>query len=245
MTSPTPTLRAFTDAAAAAVAREIATLRRSAQVEREARDEALRAMEQRLTLAEQRLAERIESVRDGEQGEPGERGEAGPPGEPGMLPLVRSWEDGVCYAGDVRAFEGATWQALRDTGKQPGHEDWILLSAAGHDGRDGTDGLSFRIRGTWIEINDYRALDVVALGGASFVARQDDPGPCPGDGWQLIAAQGKRGNPGPAGAKGERGPAGSPVIALSVSDEGLLRLDNGDGSFVTCDLYPVLSKVAR
>ena len=88
-------------------------------------------------------------------------------------------------------------------------------------------------------------MDVVVLGGASFAARTDDPGPCPGDGWQLIAAQGKRGNlgeRGPAGPKGERGESAAPVIAVSVSDEGMLTLKNGDGSVVSCDLYPVLSK---
>jgi len=118
----------------------------------------------------------------------------------------------------------------------------------GEQGQQGLSGLSFRIRGTWIEINEYRALDVVALGGASFAAKRDDPGPCPGDGWQLIAAQGKRGHQGEQGlegAKGDRGEPGLPVVALTVSDEGALTLTNGDGSVVTCDLYPVLAKVAR
>lgn len=118
----------------------------------------------------------------------------------------------------------------------------------GEPGPPGLSGLSFRIRGTWLGINEYRALDVVALGGASFAARHDDPGPCPGDGWQLIAAQGKRGNQGdrgPAGAKGDQGEAGPPVVALTVSEEGALTLTNGDGTTVTCDLYPVLAKVAR
>jgi hypothetical protein len=32
---------------------------------------------------------------------------------------------------------------------------------------------------------------------------------------------------------------------MSVSDEGMLTLTNGDGSLVTCDLYPVLSRLAR
>jgi hypothetical protein len=118
----------------------------------------------------------------------------------------------------------------------------------GEPGPEGRAGLSFTIRGTWIEINEYRALDVVALGGASFAARHDDPGPCPGDGWQLIAAQGKRGNAGERGSpgvKGDRGEPGLPVVAMSINDEGMLTLVNGDGSTVACDLYPLLTKVAR
>jgi hypothetical protein len=71
--------------------------------------------------------------------------------------------------------------------------------------QDGADGRSFRIRGTFNPGERYRALDVAVVGGASFIARQDDPGVCPGDGWQLAAAQGKRGLPGPPGEPGRHG----------------------------------------
>ena len=71
--------------------------------------------------------------------------------------------------------------------------------------QDGADGRSFRIRGTFNPSERYKALDVTALNGASFVAKQDDPGVCPGDGWQLIASQGKRGLAGPAGEPGRHG----------------------------------------
>ena len=77
---------------------------------------------------------------------------------------------------------------------EPGQQD------CGADGENGNDGRSFNIRGTWSEAEIYQALDVVALNGASFVARCDNPETCPGEGWQLIAAQGKRGNPGERGA---------------------------------------------
>jgi hypothetical protein len=115
----------------------------------------------------------------------------------------------------------------------------------GRDGADGVDGRSFVIRGTWSGAEAYRELDVVVLNGASFAARRDDPGPCPGDGWQLIAAQGKRGNAGERGAsvKGERGPPGVPPASIAVDDDGMLTLTNADGSRVTCDLYPLLSRL--
>jgi hypothetical protein len=61
------------------------------------------------------------------------------------------------------------------------------------------------VAGTYNPTVKYRALDVVALNGASFAARVDDPGPCPGDNWQLIAAQGKKGQPGRDGVDGKAG----------------------------------------
>lgn len=167
------------------------------------------------------------------------RGEQGPAGPAGALPKVNAWEDRVYYEGNVVSFEGALYQASRDTGRAPSHEDWTCIVRAGRDGR------SFEIRGTWSEGEEYRALNVVALGGASFAAKRDNPGPCPGDGWQLIAAQGKRGNQGERGlaGRGERGQAGPKIAAMDISRDGLLTLTNEDGSTVECDLYPVLANL--
>jgi hypothetical protein len=179
----------------------------------------------------------------GERGEKGEPGDRGPEGPAGKMPIARSWTDGVHYEGDVVTFDGRTFQARKDTGKAPPHEDWICLAESG---RDGLDGRGFAVRGTWTADEDYQALDVVALNGASFAARYDNPGACPGEGWQLIAAQGKRGKPGEIGPRGERGlqgPPGMPVVAMTIDDDGLLTLTNGDGSTVALDLYPVLSKI--
>jgi hypothetical protein len=72
------------------------------------------------------------------------------------------------------------------------------------------------IKGTYNETGAYRFLNIVALNGSSFIAKCDEPGPCPGDGWQLIASAGKPGKPGikgergEPGEKGERGPGGMP-----------------------------------
>lgn len=185
------------------------------------------------------LAQRaIEEVRSlgGRSAPAGERGPAGPIGKLGE---VRGWREEVHYEGSVVAHGGATWQARQDTGREPPHDDWACLAAAGVAGEDGR---SFVIRGTWTVTGTYRAMDVVTLGGSSFVARTDAPGPCPGDGWQLIASQGRRGQPGEVGVRGERGHPGSSVISLAVNDQGLLTLTNGDGTSVSCDLYPVLTR---
>jgi len=70
------------------------------------------------------------------------------------------------------------------------------------------------VRGTFSEGESYSHLNIVALNGSSFVARMDNPGACPGDGWQLIASAGKPGKPGP---RGEQGPAGiTKVVTISI-----------------------------
>jgi hypothetical protein len=169
----------------------------------------------------------------------------GAPGKDGMLPIVVAWSDRVHRAGEVVTMGGSTYQATIDTGKAPPHADWTCLASAGRDGVDGADGRTPRIRGTYDDTGDYLELDIVMLNGASFVAKCDDPGQCPGEGWQLVAQQGKRGQPGEArkGEPGPRGPAGPGLVAASVDGEGLVTLVNGDGSQVHIDLHPVLSKL--
>ena len=179
----------------------------------------------------------------GPEGVPGASvpGERGPEGLPGKLPIVSPWSERVWYVGEVAVLDGSLFQARCDTGKPPGTDDWVCLALRG---ADGTDGRSFRVVGTWREGVVYETLDVVALNGASFAAKRDHPGICPGEDWQMIASQGKRGNQGDIGKRGEPGPAGV-VRTISVNDEGLLMLTNGDGSVVTCDLYPLLIRIAR
>jgi hypothetical protein len=143
----------------------------------------------------------------GGQGEPGAKGEKGERGEigpPGVLPVVRAWKpDEVSYVSDVVTHEGATWQAVRDTGKTPGvGRDWNLLAASGRDAP------AMTVRGTYKTDTNYHKLDVVTCDSSSFVARRDDPGQCPGDGWQMLACGGKRGQAGEKGERGERGERG-------------------------------------
>ena len=166
----------------------------------------------------------------------------GDPGPPGRLAAVKAWTDGVHYDGDIVTLDGSTFQAIRDTGRQPPHEDWVCIAQAG---RAGDDGRSFTIRGTWEPDGLYRELDVVAMNGASFVAKSDDPGPCTGDGWQLMSAQGKRGKQGEEGPKGNPGPKGPAVIGLGIDENGIQTLRNADGTTVSCDFYPLLSRLDR
>jgi hypothetical protein len=148
------------------------------------------------------IAERLAQLRQPADGKEGPRGEAGPPGR---IEGVRAYvEDMVHYEGDIVVREGSTYQAKRDTSRAPPHADWACIAAAGRDAR------MPRVCGTYREGETYAYLDIVALNGGSFIARADNPGPCPGDGWQLIASAGRAGKPGPNGERGEKGERGLP-----------------------------------
>jgi len=153
--------------------------------------------------------EKGEPGEDGERGEKGEAGAIGAEGPPGKLPAVRAWEDGVHYEDDVVTHNGATYQAKCDTAKEPSYSarDWLCLAAHGQDGKP------FNVCGTYSPSEDYKSFDVVACNKSSFVALKDDPGPCPGDGWQLMAGAGSRGD---RGDKGERGPEGKIGPEVSI-----------------------------
>lgn len=145
-------------------------------------------IEERLAEADRRIDARLAEVKDGE------------PGKDGLLPLVEPWVDRVYRTGEVATHGGALWQAGIDTGKEPPHVDWRCIAAKGEDGR------TPEFVGTYDPEAEIRRLDVVALNGGSFVALRDNPGECPGDGWQLLAGRGK---PGQA-VKGDPGPPGDP-----------------------------------
>lgn len=161
-------------------------------------------------------------------------------GAAGKLGMVRAWGDQVFYESDVVTFDGAIYQAQRDTGRTPPHEDWLCIVSRGEPGKDAGE---IGITGTFDVTRTYRRLEIVALNGGSFIAKRDDPGPCPGDGWQLIASQGNRGKPGDA-TKGDPGRPGPAVRNVDIDDQGMLTLVNADGTKVECDLYPLLSQIA-
>ena len=125
------------------------------------------------------------------------------------FPSVRAWAaDTVYHEGDVVAFSGATYQATKDTARAPGSRDWICLAVAG---------AGLTVRGTYDGNEEYKHLDIAMVNGSSFVALRDWPGPCPGDGWHLLASRGSRGSRGERGIiglmglRGERGLA-APTI---------------------------------
>jgi hypothetical protein len=110
---------------------------------------------------------------------PALRGPTGPVGPAGKLPIAKEWQrEKVYYEGEVATYDGATYQALRDTGEPPDNEaHWICLAAPGRDAK------SFHHRGTFKDDAEYASHDIVALNGGSFLALHDKPGLCPGPGW--------------------------------------------------------------
>jgi hypothetical protein len=140
------------------------------------------------------------------------RGAQPPP--PAKFPSVKAWtEDVIYHEGDVVAFAGGTYQAQRDTARAPGAKDWVCLA---------TPGSTLTIRGTYDSDVEYRCLDAVMLNGSSFVALKDNPGPCPGDDWQLLASRGSRGHRGDSGERGlmglrgERGAAAPSIQSWQI-----------------------------
>ena len=126
------------------------------------------------------------------------RGKEPPP--PAKFPTIGAWrEDTIYHEGDIVAFAGGTFQALRDTARAPGVRDWICLASPGN---------SLSMRGTYDDHADYRCLDVTMIDGSSFAALKDKPGPCPGPDWQLLASRGSRGDRGLKGERGLTGPRG-------------------------------------
>jgi hypothetical protein len=180
---------------------------------------------------------------------PGVPGVAGPPGPPGKLPMVKRFEAGrVHYEGDCVTCDGGLYQATRDTAHGVAHADWICLAKAGRDGRDG---LTPDVRGTYDVHVDYKILDIVAMGGASFIAKHDNPGICPGEGWQMMSQQGRRGKPGQIGergSRGEKGDTGPPAAKFLGSriDENynLLRILS-DGTKEILALRPAFEQFLR
>jgi hypothetical protein len=178
---------------------------------------------------------------DGRDGAPGKDGEPGLQGPAGKLSVAREWTRGVHYEGAIVTSGGSLWQASRDTGEPPGHDDWTLLAAKG---RDATE---VEHLGTYDPDASYGRNCIVALDGGAFMALRDDPGPCPGDGWRLLVARGKSGKPGDRGPMGERGPVGppGPEITKLALDGFSLVLVQSNGKTVTCNVRQMFEDYHR
>jgi hypothetical protein len=183
--------------------------------------------------------ERLAEVRDGKDGE---QGLPGRDGKDGRLPIAREWTNRVHYAGDVVRHNGATYQALTDTGQQPPHSDWGELASRG------ADGIGFVLRGTYDAAAEYRQHDVVMINRNSFAAKYDNPGECPGEGWQLFGPSGQRGKEGPPGSPGAKGADGRSVSIVKWEadpDEMVLRIADSAGNTFAVDLQPIAERIVE
>lgn len=174
----------------------------------------------------------------GEKGEPGERGEKGDPAD--VEPIVaammerlreerldldeklfatRKRFDGMMLAAEERLAE------LKDGEPGPAGKDGAPGSE-GAPGRDGRDGITGEARGLYDRAETYRKLDHVTFNGSEWIARQDDPGPLPGEGWTL-------------GAK--RGKAGLGIKDVTVRDYAFL-MELSNGKTLAVDLRPMFER---
>ena len=118
-------------------------------------------------------------------------------------------------------------------------------------GEDGKDGAEFQVCGTYDPNRSYNKLSIVMLKGSTFAASRDNPGDCPGTGWQLLALPGKvgdKGQPGPRGErgdKGERGEPGATIVSWQIDREGYRAIPFlSDGSpGATLDLRPFFEQM--
>lgn len=181
----------------------------------------------------------------GERGIHGERGEAGPMGR---LANVREWSPGaIFYQHELAYWEGGTWQAVKDTAAEPrwDHIEWQPVALRGVDGEDGRDAREGEVSGLFDEARAYRKFDIVSLDGGSFCAVRDNPGPCPGDGWRMSAARGKRGPPGKDGERGSQGATGQAGASIKsiTAEGGVLVLSMSDGLTHAVDLAPIVDPI--
>lgn len=142
--------------------------------------------------------------KDGRDGDPGPQGERGDPGPAGEMGV-----DGI-----------------PGPRGEPGEK--------GEPGAPGADGAEWNHLGVYDPEASYARNDVVAKDGGSFVACRDDPGPCPGDGWRMIAMRGRAGQRGEQGPRGMRGEPGADGVGISdvVEDKGKVYFLLTDGRTV-------------
>lgn len=194
--------------------------------------------EQRECLAEMRrsIEEKLSEVKDGERGEKGDPGEKGERGDQGA-----AGSDGV------NGTDG------KDADMETLHNELVELVAAlpepkdGRDGIDGKDAYPGEVKGVFDPAEAYRARDIVKFDGSSWIAKVDDPGDIPGEGWMQLASKGKRGDRGERGLQGMVGKDGkdgaSPIELKFDADkmEFVMALD--DGNVLEADFYPVAKAI--
>jgi hypothetical protein len=161
----------------------------------------------------------------------------------GSLAAVRAYSEGVSYQGDVVFLDGSTYQALRDTARAPPGDDWVPIAVRGEPGRTPP------FRGTYKADATYRETDMVAFNGGTWAAKKDDPGPIPGEGWQLVASPGRRGERGEKGERGAQGTPGRDGVSIENGrfdvDEMRLILTRSDGSELRVDLLDLGEAIVR
>lgn len=171
----------------------------------------------------------------GEQGPPGPQGERGLQGETGTIADIHVWEQGgVALKGHLYSHNGSTYYAKAITAHAPDddNEAWAIVAQKGDDAYPGA------AKGLFNPDEEYRARDCVAHDGSLWMARRDNPGQCPGEGWMLAAKAGSKGKPGEQGPPGPAGPRGA--TGRGIAGEPELDLKNYRWIIPTTDGEPII-----
>lgn len=117
----------------------------------------------------------------------------------------------------------------------------------GEQGPEGPPAYAGEAKGLYDAEATYRAMDVVSFNGSEWRAKQDDPGPLPGDGWMLSAQRGKRGSAGERGERGIEGKSGKdgaqPIALKFDDDEGKFVMILDSGEQLDADMVPILKAI--
>lgn len=170
---------------------------------------------------------------DGAVGPPGADstvpGPAGPQGEPGPVPELTE-ELTLAVMEKVREdrleLDEKLFAATRRFDRLSAELEERLASVRegppGPQGEPGRDGVTGEARGQFDAGEVYAKHDRVASNGSEWIAKYDNPGPLPGEGW-MLGAQGKKGKPGVG-------------IQRAVTKGYAVVLETTDGKALTLDL---------
>jgi integrin beta 3 len=187
----------------------------------------------------------------GEKGDPGQAGERGQPGEPGQSgERGEKGDPGESAPDPTEKVAAAALEKLREDRLELDEKLFAAtrrferLSAEleerlasitegppgpeGTPGRDGADGVTGEARGQYDASETYGKHDRVASNGSEWIAKYDNPGPLPGEGW-MLGAQGKKGRPGVG-------------IQRAVTKGYALVLETTDGKAMTLDLRSMFER---
>jgi hypothetical protein len=133
---------------------------------------------------------------------------------PGKLPVAKTWQpESVGYQAEMVSHNGSLYQARKDTAQAPGGPDWVCVA------RHGRDAITPTVRGAYGVNDSYAELDIVTFDGCAYIARSDNPGLCPGEGWEPLSKRGQRSRRGeairgPQGEKGAKGDKGDDALEI-------------------------------
>jgi hypothetical protein len=176
----------------------------------------------------------------GNDGAPGEKGDKGDTGERGEV-----GERGLQGEVGTNGIDGAPGE--RGEKGDPGERGEI--GEKGDQGPDGPAAYVGEAKGLFDPAAEYRVRDVVALNGSAFMAKADNPGECPGEGWMLLAQRGKRGDKGDRGERGMDGKAGrdgADIVAMKFDAEKtefVASLSNGET--LEADFWPIANEIVH